>query len=144
MSVDFTAFDAQLTGTNGAAGSAGGTIDGGDGGNAIESLPPFSNTDFSLEPSLNRVFPTATAGNGGAGAGGANATATTPAPDCSILAAAAADLAGPYPVLSTCTAADPLPFRSRRPRRSARASTRSGAQITCSLIRLPRGIGRAR
>jgi hypothetical protein len=77
MSVDFTAFDAQLTGTNGAAGSAGGTIDGGDGGNAIESLPPFSNTDFSLEPSLARVFPTATAGNGGAGAGGANATATT-------------------------------------------------------------------
>ena len=79
MSVDFTAFDAQLTGTNGAAGSAGGTIDGGDGGNAVESLPPFSNTDFSLEPSLARVFPTATAGNGGAGAGGANATATTPA-----------------------------------------------------------------
>ena len=79
MSVDFTAFDAQLIGTNGAAGSAGGTIDGGDGGNAIELLPPFSNTDFSLEPSLNRVFPTATAGNGGAGAGGANATATTPA-----------------------------------------------------------------
>ena len=77
MSVDFIAFDAQLTGTNGAAGSAGGTIDGGDGGNAIESLPPFSNTDFSLEPSLARVFPTATAGNGGAGAGGANATATT-------------------------------------------------------------------
>ena len=40
---------------------------------------PYSNTDFSLEPSLNRVFPTVTAGNGGAGAGGANATATTPA-----------------------------------------------------------------
>jgi len=77
MTVDFTAFDAQLTGTNGVAGSAGG--DGGDGGNAIESLAPFSNTDFTLEPSLARVFPTVTAGNGGAGAGGANATATTPA-----------------------------------------------------------------
>ena len=79
MSVDFTAFDAQVTGTDGAAGSAGGTIDGGDGGNAIDSLPPYSNTDFSLEPSLNRVFPTTIGGNGGNGAGGANATATTPA-----------------------------------------------------------------
>ena len=48
-------------------------------GTQSSSLPPFSNTDFSLEPSLARVFPTATAGNGGAGAGGANATATTPA-----------------------------------------------------------------
>jgi hypothetical protein len=37
---------------------------------------PFSNTDFSLEPSLTRVFPTVTGGNGGGGAGGANATAT--------------------------------------------------------------------
>ena len=60
MTVDFTAFDAQLTGTNGAAGSPSGTIDGGDGGNAIESLAPYSNTDFSLEPSLSRVFPTVT------------------------------------------------------------------------------------
>src|SRR5471030_3280448 len=79
MTVDFTAFDAQLTGTNGAAGSAGGTIDGCDGVNAIESLAPFSNTDFSLEPSLARVFPTVTAGNGGRAAGGASATATTQA-----------------------------------------------------------------
>ena len=77
MSVDFTAFDAQVTGTAGAAGSASGTIDGGDGGNAIDALPPYSNTDFSLEPSLNRVFPTTIGGNGGAGAGGANATTTS-------------------------------------------------------------------
>ena len=46
MAVDFTAFNAQLVGTDGAAGSASGTIDGGDGGNAIESLAPYSNTDF--------------------------------------------------------------------------------------------------
>ncbi len=77
MSVDFTAFDAQVTGTNGTAGSPSGNLDGGDGGNAIDSLPPYSNTDFSLEPSLNRVFPTTMAGNGGAGAGGANATTTS-------------------------------------------------------------------
>jgi hypothetical protein len=79
MSVDFTAFDAQVTGTAGAAGSASGNIAGGDAGNAIDSLPPFSNTDFSLEPSLNRVFPTTIGGTGGNGAGGANATTTTPA-----------------------------------------------------------------
>jgi collagen type I/II/III/V/XI/XXIV/XXVII alpha len=79
MSVDFTLFNAQVTGTDGAAGSASGNIDGGDGGNAIDSLPPYSNTDFSLEPSLNRVFPTTIGGNGGRGAGGANSTTTTPA-----------------------------------------------------------------
>ncbi len=79
MSVDFTAFDAQVTGSDGAAGSASGSIDGGDAGNAIDSLPPFSNTDFSLEPSLNRVFPTTIGGTGGNAAGGANATTTTPA-----------------------------------------------------------------
>ena len=79
MTVNFTTFNAQLIGTNGAAGSAGGAIDGGDGGNAIESLAPYSNTDFSFEPSLSRVFPTVTGGNGGAGAGGANATATVQA-----------------------------------------------------------------
>ena len=78
MSVDFTLFDAQVTGVNGAAGSPSGNIDGGDAGNAIDSLAPYSNTDFSLEPSLNRVFPTTIGGNGGAGAGGANATPTTP------------------------------------------------------------------
>jgi hypothetical protein len=77
MSVDFTAFDAQVAGTAGTAGSASGTIDGGDGGNAIDALPPYSNTDFSLEPSLNRVFPTTIGGNGGAGAGGANSTTTS-------------------------------------------------------------------
>jgi hypothetical protein len=77
MSVDFTAFDAQVTGTDGTAGSASGNLDGGDGGNAIDALPPYSNTDFSLEPSLNRVFPTTIGGNGGAGAGGANATTTS-------------------------------------------------------------------
>ena len=32
MSVDFTAFDAQVTGTAGTAGSASGNLDGGDGG----------------------------------------------------------------------------------------------------------------
>jgi hypothetical protein len=79
MSVDFTAFDAQVTGTAGAAGSASGNIDGGDAGNAIDSLPPYSNTDFSLEPSLNRVFPTTIGGTGGNGAGGANSTTTAPA-----------------------------------------------------------------
>src|SRR5439155_1613928 len=79
MTVDFTTFNAQLIGTNGAAGSAGGILDGAGGGNAIESLAPYSNTDFSLEPSLTRVFPTVTGGNGGAGAGGANATATVQA-----------------------------------------------------------------
>ncbi len=79
MTVNFITFNAQLTGTNGAAGSTIGTIDGGGGGNAIESLAPYSNTDFSLEPSLSRVFPTVTGGNGGAGAGGANATPTVQA-----------------------------------------------------------------
>ncbi len=77
--MDFTAFDAQVTGANGAAGSASGNIDGGDGGNAVDSLAPYSNTDFSLEPSLERVFPTTIGGDGGSGAGGANSTATTQA-----------------------------------------------------------------
>ena len=79
MSVDFTAFDAQVAGTAGTAGSASGSIDGGDGGNAVDALPPYSNTDFSLEPSLDRVFPTTIGGNGGNAAGDANATATIPA-----------------------------------------------------------------
>ncbi len=79
MSVDFTAFDAQVAGTDGTAGLASGNLDGGDGGNAIDALAPYSNTDFSLEPSLDRVFPTTMGGNGGAGAGGANATTTNPA-----------------------------------------------------------------
>jgi hypothetical protein len=68
---------ARVAGTAGTAGSASGNLDGGDGGNAIDALAPYSNTDFSLEPSLNRVFPTTMGGNGGAGAGGANATTTS-------------------------------------------------------------------
>ena len=117
MSVDFTAFDAQVAGTAGTAGSASGTIDGGDGGNAIDALPPYSNTDFSLEPSLNRVFPTTIGGNGGAGAGGANSTTTSLAVQGG-LGGKGGPRSSPWRTIFSVPrrTTTPGPSRSRRPR----------------------------